>query len=189
MKVHRAAARFLVIYSFSLKSLGLKNGEFLWERLHCHMQERICSLGKNLQEFRLPLAVPLCHNANKYGATLHLPRSQTSPINWSLKNAKGCDQVMLFVTHSTTLKANQAMKSPVWAQTALRAPCLGPEDHGPSCTEICWPEIWLKGQRPSFTSSFAAPGIFASFSAAPTAYGSCQARDQSEPQLWPMPKL
>lgn len=65
--------------------------------------------------------------------------------------------VIQLVTHCTTLQANQAVKSSVWAQTACRAPWLGLEDHWPPCTETHWPEIWLKGQRPSYTTSFAAP--------------------------------
>lgn len=35
---------------------------------------------------------------------------------------------------------------------------LGLEGSWPSCIETHWPEIWLERQRPSYTTSFAAPG-------------------------------
>lgn len=75
------------------------------------------------------------------------------PKGWwpSIHNDTAC--VVLYA-----LSANQAMRSPIWAHLAFRAPRLGLEDSWPPCTETHWPEIWLEGQRPSYTTSFAAPG-------------------------------
>lgn len=58
-----------------------------------------------------------------------------------------------------TLNANQVMKYPIWAHLAFRAPWLRLEGRWPPGTETHWPEIWLETQRPSYITSFAAPGL------------------------------
>ena len=117
------------------------------------MQEKICSLGKNPQDCWLPLAVPLCHSWSKRGAIAHLLRFQTCQ--------RMGDQVFTVIPlwHSLSPEGKSVLKSPVGVHSALRAPWLGLEDNCPPRTETHQPKAWLKGQRPSYIISFAAPGL------------------------------